>query len=79
MRDITGVKNRVELLKEADILIIDEISMCRFDLFNMIAKTILLENSERTKERFMCESEKGDLQLIVTGDFYQFSARNYKQ
>ena len=65
------VKNRVELLKEADILIIDEISMCRFDLFNMIAKTILLENSERTKERFMCESEKGDLQLIVIGDFYQ--------
>ena len=32
------MKSRAELLKEADILIIDEISMCRFDLFNMIAE-----------------------------------------
>lgn len=64
------VKSRVELLKEADVLIIDEISMCRFDLFNMIAKTIITENEERAVERLMGD-EKEDLQLIVIGDFYQ--------
>ena len=47
------VKSRAELLKEADILIIDEISMCRFDLFNMIAKTIITENEERAVDRLL--------------------------
>lgn len=47
------VKSRVDLLKEADVLIIDEISMCRFDLFNVIAKTIFLENEERAVERLL--------------------------
>lgn len=65
------VKSRVDLLKEADVLIIDEISMCRFDLFNMIAKTIFTENEERAVDRLMGNDEKEDLQLIVIGDFYQ--------
>lgn len=65
------VKSRVPLLSEADVLIIDEISMCRFDLFNMIAKTIFLENEERAKERLFGDGEKEDVQVIVTGDFYQ--------
>ena len=65
------VKSRAELLKEADVLIIDEISMCRFDLFNMIAKTIITENEERAVERLLEGSDKEDVQLIVIGDFYQ--------
>lgn len=67
------VKSRVDLLKEADVLIIDEISMCRFDLFNVIAKTIFLENEERAVERLLKREDKEDLQLIVIGDFYQLS------
>lgn len=65
------IKSRVPLLKDADVLIIDEISMCRFDLFNMIAKTIFLENEERARERLFGDETKEDVQLIVTGDFYQ--------
>lgn len=45
-------------MKEADVLIIDEISMCRFDLFNVIAKTIFLENEERAVERLLKEKIK---------------------
>lgn len=67
-----NVKSRAQLLKTADVLIIDEISMCRFDLFNMIAKTIAFENNERAADRLlMRENSKDDVQLIVTGDFYQ--------
>lgn len=66
------VKNRVDILKNTDVLIIDEISMCRFDLFNMIAKTINLENEERAADRFLLRKDsRDDLQLIVIGDFYQ--------
>lgn len=65
------VKSRAELLKEADILIIDEISMCRFDLFNMIAKAIIIENEERAVDRLLSGEDKEDVQLIVIGDFYQ--------
>ena len=61
------VKSRAELLKEADILIIDEISMCRFDLFNMIAKTIITENEERAVDRLLSGEDKEDVQLIVIG------------
>lgn len=66
------VKKRVPVLEEADILIIDEISMCRFDLFNMIAKTIITENEERAADRLLGrEDARDDIQLIVTGDFFQ--------
>lgn len=65
------VKSRAELLEEADVLIIDEISMCRFDLFNMIAKTIITENEERAVYRLLSGETKEDVQLIVIGDFYQ--------
>ena len=55
------VKSRAELLKEADVLIIDEISMCRFDLFNMIAKTIITENEERVVDRLLSGEGKEDV------------------
>ena len=56
------VKSRAELLEEADILIIDEISMCRFDLFNMIAKIIITENEERAVGRLLGGEDKEDIQ-----------------
>lgn len=67
---------RKDVLEAADIVIIDEISMCRFDLFEYVARRILFENEERARDRlFRRESEKEikeqDLQLIVLGDFYQ--------
>lgn len=65
------VKSRVPILKTADVLIIDEISMCRFDLFGMIAKTIIFENEERATDRLLMKDDREDLQLIVIGDFYQ--------
>lgn len=49
-----------EELKLADVIIIDEISMCRFDVFNYICKT--LENMNDKKR-----------QIVVVGDFYQLS------
>lgn len=50
-----------DVVLEADIVIIDEISMCRCDLFDYVAKTII-------KAEEMSGRKK---QLIVVGDFYQ--------
>lgn len=50
-----------DVIKSADIIIIDEISMCRVDLFDYVARIILkCEEKERKK-----------IQLIVVGDFFQ--------
>lgn len=67
---------RKDVLEAADVVIIDEISMCRFDLFEYVARRILFENEERARDRaYRWETEKeikeNDLQLIVLGDFYQ--------
>ena len=70
---------RKDILRVADIAIIDEISMCRFDLFEYVARRIAFENDERARDRiratsgYMDEDEvkENDLQLIVIGDFYQ--------
>ena len=78
---------RKDILRLADVVIIDEISMCRFDLFEFVARRIRYENEERIKDRenqvrkqmFDYESDEDDkypvkehdLQLIVLGDFYQ--------
>lgn len=72
------VKKREEVLQAADIIVIDEISMCRFDLFEFIAKMIEFENGERARERMqeeigihLEEPAKPEIQMIVLGDFYQ--------
>ena len=68
-------------------MIIDEISMCRFDLFVYVARRIQYENDERRKDRMAVERamvtgympkeyeeypvKEKDLQLIVLGDFFQ--------
>lgn len=49
-----------EIIEKCDTIVIDEISMCRFDAFEFVAKSIR-ESEERT----------GAKQLIVIGDFLQ--------
>ena len=72
------IKKRDPVLAITDVVIIDEISMCRFDLFEYVAKRIAYENDIRQKNRFMAKCGIGvegglqrDIQLIVVGDFYQ--------
>ena len=50
-------ENCLEVLEAADTIIIDEISMCRIDLFEYVGNTILHLKSKK--------------QLVVVGDFYQ--------
>lgn len=75
-----ALTERKDVLKAADVVIIDEISMCRFDLFEYVARRILFENNERARDRMNKEIgyisedvdvKEKDLQLIVLGDFYQ--------
>lgn len=50
-----------KMFKDGGILIVDEISMCRLDLFELLVKTIK-ETEDKTKE---------PIQVIFVGDFYQ--------
>ena len=64
------------VITAADIVIIDEISMCRVDLFEYVVRT--LEKSERISARKIIPGRKSSdilktKQLIVVGDFYQLS------
>lgn len=52
-------------LRDVDTIICDEISMCRIDVFEYIAHTILSLNNMRRK------NNKKPAQFIVTGDFFQ--------
>lgn len=63
-----------EILQKADIIIIDEISMCRFDCFEYVAKSILLAEEEAQKKIDTKGEPSKQLppkQLIVVGDFLQ--------
>ena len=71
-------KSRNDLMAITDIIVIDEISMCRVDLFEYVASIITVENGYRQQERDEQrlgiraeEEEVKDLQLIVLGDFLQ--------
>lgn len=59
------IKEPEETIKAADIIIIDEISMVRIDLFEYVAKTIFKINGERL------EDGSNLIQFIVVGDFAQ--------
>lgn len=50
-------KKKLEIIEKADVVIIDEISMCRIDLWEYVANTLL-----------WCQRRK---QLLVVGDFFQ--------
>ena len=62
---------RSSYLQEADVVIIDEIGMCRFDLFSAIVKNIIAENNKRLEPGYSCNGKKKNaVQLIVVGDFF---------
>lgn len=82
-----ALSERKDILKAADIIIIDEISMCRFDLFEYVARRIVYENKCRIEDKEKLEKanitgyvpegfdpdsvKENDIQVIVIGDFYQ--------
>lgn len=49
---------RSSYLQEADVVIIDEIGMCRFDLFSAIVKNIIAENKKRLEPGCSCDGKK---------------------
>lgn len=53
-------------MRGIDILIIDEISMCRIDMFDYVARCILKINEWRTSRLNLPE-----VQVVVIGDFFQ--------
>lgn len=56
-----------EVLALAQVLLIDEISMMRIDLFDRVMGYILLENENRAKKH------RKPIQLIFVGDFFQLA------
>jgi len=59
--DETPSATAVDKLIGVDVLIVDEISMCRMDLFGFMCKAIIKAN----------ESRKEPIKIIVVGDFLQ--------
>lgn len=53
-------------IKEADVIILDEVSMARIDLFDYISKIIIQASNYRVRYQ-----EKKPIQFIVSGDFFQ--------
>ena len=59
------IKSISSVLKTVDVIIIDEISMCRMDLFDFVASQVIHANLIRRK------NNKKDIQFVVVGDFFQ--------
>lgn len=80
-KDRGGRKNIMDVLVTTDIIVIDEISMCRCDLFTHVGNAILAANQLKKKvnENRIKEAGKNKkkantlspIQVIVVGDFYQ--------
>ncbi len=73
-------KNPSDVVVKADTVIIDEISMCRIDLFEYVIRTIRQAEKERQVVEDVNAMEAGRIpdlirrkQIIVVGDFYQLS------
>ena len=69
-----------ELIVKADIIVIDEISMCRIDLFEYVIRTIRAAENKRQYFENQEAMENGRIprvlepkQIIVVGDFYQLA------
>ncbi|MEE1071872.1 MAG: DEAD/DEAH box helicase [Cellulosilyticum sp.] len=54
-------------LLNTDVVIIDEVSMCRADLFRFISRQI----REASKMRVSMATPKAEIQVVVVGDFFQ--------
>lgn len=64
-RDMEGYDAVPETLLETDIVVIDEISMCRIDAFDCIMSKILTANKHRMARGL------NRIQLVLSGDFFQ--------
>ena len=58
---IKEAKSCSDLVRHSNVIIIDEISMCRIDVFEMVIKTLIFKKEKYHK----------DTQIIVVGDFFQ--------
>lgn len=68
VKPVKSIPEKVkQVLKLAQTLLIDEISMLRIDLFDKIMSYILLENQDRLKHG------RNPIQLIFVGDFFQLA------
>lgn len=62
---VQQAKNIPSTLRNVEVIIIEEISMCRMDLFDYIANIIINLNKYRRKNNLK------DVQVVVVGDFFQ--------
>ena len=69
-----------EAVIKADIIVIDEISMCRIDLFEYVVRTIRYADEKKQEDENVKALNEGRAieticpkQLIVVGDFYQLA------
>lgn len=68
LADVRNVPAEVmQILNLASVLLIDEISMVRIDVFDKVMKYIDLINRERKAQK------RPDIQIILVGDFYQLA------
>lgn len=68
VKPVKSVPDKVkQVLSLANVLLIDEISMLRIDLFDRIMSYVLLENQSRAKKN------RKPIQLIFVGDFFQLA------
>lgn len=65
-------KEKMEAIDKAEIVLIDEISMCRTDLFGFVARTIL---ASKRKKQIVCVGDFYQLPPVLTDD----DAEAYKQ
>lgn len=71
--DSVVTNKKLNFLKRADILLIDEISMVRMDIFDRLMKILEIYNDNRKKKR------KSPIQLVFVGDFYQLAPVTNKE
>ncbi len=66
-------KSALQVLLAADIIVIDEISMCRADVFEYVAKAIhtITKGREANKEKNLTYVKPHKLQVVLCGDFAQ--------
>lgn len=65
--DSVVTNKKLNFLKRADILLVDEISMVRMDIFDKLM--LILEAYNKNRER----KKKKPIQLVFVGDFYQLA------
>lgn len=62
---VTAYKDTDDAMIETDILVIEELSMCRVDLFDLVISKVLTANSIRHRRGHR------SIQIILIGDFFQ--------